>query len=56
MPDLEINSAPSNDDILEALVLGSATIEMKVSELLRNVIKEATSLTPYSIHAKWRFI
>ena len=31
--DLEINGAPSNDDILEALILGSGTFEMEVSEL-----------------------
>ena len=27
------NNAPSNDDILEALIPGSATFEMEVSEL-----------------------
>ena len=31
--DLKMNGAPSNDDILEALILGSTTIEMEISEL-----------------------
>ena len=32
-PDLEINGAPSNDDVLKVLILRSATIELEGSEL-----------------------
>ena len=54
IPDLEINGAPSNDDILEVLILGSATIKMEVSELTLKCRWRSNST--HSTHAHWHYL